>query len=55
MMLDNGFIETWKVVMDLLLERNELSSSIYKVKKTLNHYGIEYEKIHTYPNECILY
>ena len=34
---------------------NELPSSMYEAKKTLNALGMEYEKIHAYPNDCILY
>ena len=34
---------------------NELLLSMYEEKETLNTLGIEYEKIHAYPNDCILY
>ncbi|RVW70547.1 hypothetical protein CK203_059226 [Vitis vinifera] len=34
---------------------NELPLSIYEAKKTLNALGMEYEKIHACPNDCILY
>ena len=34
---------------------NELPLSIYEANKTLNALGMEYEKIHACPNDCILY
>ncbi|RVW86256.1 hypothetical protein CK203_043280 [Vitis vinifera] len=34
---------------------NELPLSMYEAKKTLNALGMEYEKIHVCPNDCILY
>ncbi|RVW31767.1 hypothetical protein CK203_102030 [Vitis vinifera] len=34
---------------------NELPLSMYEAKKTLNTLGMEYEKIHACPNDCILY
>ena len=34
---------------------NEMPLSMYEVKKTLNAFGMEYEKIHACPNACILY
>ena len=34
---------------------NELPLSIYEAKKTLNALGMECEKIHACPNDCILY
>ncbi|KAL6336240.1 hypothetical protein AAG906_011122 [Vitis piasezkii] len=34
---------------------NELPLSIYEAKKTLNTLGMESEKIHACPNDCILY
>lgn len=43
------------VVIDLLHDENELCSSIYKVKKILIHFGMKYKKIHTCPNDYILY
>ena len=39
----------------MLSLNNELSLSMYEAKKTLNALGIEYEEIHTCPNDCILY
>ena len=38
-----------------MLVNNELPLSMYEAKKTLNALGIEYEKIHVCPDDCILY
>ena len=43
------------MIKELLPEDNHFSSSMYEVKKTLSALGIEYEKSHARPNECILY
>lgn len=40
---------------ELLPKDNQLYSSIYEAKKTLSFLGLQYEKIHTCPNDCILY
>ena len=34
---------------------NEMPLSMYEDKKTLNALGMEYEKIHACPNDCMLY
>ena len=34
---------------------NEMPLSMYEAKKTLNAFGMEYEKIHACHNDCILY
>ena len=34
---------------------NEMPLSMYEAKKTLNALGMEYEKIHACPNDCMLY
>ena len=39
----------------MFLVNNKLSLSMYEAKKTLNTLGMEYEKIHACPNDCILY
>ena len=39
----------------MLSLNNELPLSMYEAKKTLNALGMEYDKIHTCPNDCILY
>ena len=40
---------------NMLPINNELPLSMYEAKKTLNALGMEYEKIHACPNDCILY
>ncbi|XP_062104653.1 uncharacterized protein LOC133815901 [Humulus lupulus] len=40
---------------ELLLEDNEIPISFYEAKKTLCSLGMQYEKIHACPNDCILY
>ncbi|KAL6350674.1 hypothetical protein AAG906_028127 [Vitis piasezkii] len=40
---------------DMLPVNNELPLSMYEAKKTLNALGMEYEKIHACPNDCILF
>ena len=39
----------------MLLDQNEIPTSMYEAKKTLNALGMKYEKIHDCPNDCILY
>ncbi|XP_024200594.1 uncharacterized protein LOC112203928 [Rosa chinensis] len=39
----------------LLPEANEVPASLYEAEKTLSQLGMEYEKIHACPNDCILY
>lgn len=39
----------------MLLEDNNLSDRCYEAKKILCPMGLEYVKIHTCPNDCILY
>ena len=52
---DKSFSELLGIVGDMLPLNNELPLSMYEAKKTLNALGMEYEKIHAYPNDCILY
>jgi hypothetical protein len=39
----------------MLLEGNELPSSTYKAEKVVCPLGLEVQKIHACPNDCILY
>jgi uncharacterized protein with PIN domain len=39
----------------MLSDNNELSNSTYKIKKLLCPLSIKVERIHTRPNDCILY
>ena len=52
---DKSFSELLGIVGDMSPLNNELPLSIYEAKKTLNALGMEYEKIHACPNDCILY
>ncbi|RVW19147.1 hypothetical protein CK203_095156 [Vitis vinifera] len=52
---DKSFSELLSILGDMLPLNNELPLSMYEAKKTLNTLGMEYEKIHACPNDCILY
>ena len=52
---DKSFSELLGIVGDMSPLNNELPLSMYEAKKTLNALGMEYEKIHACPNDCILY
>jgi hypothetical protein len=44
-----------KIVKDKLPESNELTSTTYEAKHTVCPLGLEVQKIHACPNDCILY
>ena len=52
---DKSFTLLLEVVHDLLLEENTLPKSYYQAKKILCLMGMEYQKIHACPDDCILY
>ncbi|KAH9717944.1 hypothetical protein KPL71_022033 [Citrus sinensis] len=52
---DTGFSALLEVLADILPNNNTLPMSMYEVKKTMKVLGLEYEKIHACPNDCILY
>ena len=52
---DNSFSELLGLLGEMFPLNNELPLSMYEAKKTLNALGMEYEKIHACPNDCILY
>ncbi|KAM6545767.1 hypothetical protein CsatB_026503 [Cannabis sativa] len=52
---DKSFMELLAFLGDLLPEGNEMPLSFYEAKKTLCSLGMQYEKIHACPNDCILY
>jgi len=52
---DKRFCSTLQVVHDMLPEENTLPKSYYQAKKVLCPMGVEYQKIHACPNDCILY
>ena len=54
-LLDKGFDELMMIVKDMLPEGNALPESTYEAKKVVCPLGLEVEKIHACPNDCILY
>ncbi|XP_058749838.1 uncharacterized protein LOC131622822 [Vicia villosa] len=52
---DKSFTELFELLTQMLPEGNVLPSRYYQAKKILCPMGLEYEKIHAYPNDCILY
>ncbi|XP_024190092.1 uncharacterized protein LOC112194062 [Rosa chinensis] len=54
-MSDTCFSELLSTIGSLLPKDNVLPQSLYEAKKTLSNLGLQYEKIHACPNDCILY
>ncbi|XP_062010312.1 uncharacterized protein LOC133726719 [Rosa rugosa] len=52
---DVSFSELLTFLEELLPANNEMPLNLYEAKKTLCALGLEYEKIHACPNDCILY
>jgi len=52
---DKSFTSLLEVVHNMLPEDNTLPKTDYKAKKILCPMGMEYQKIHACPNDCILY
>ena len=52
---DTSFSDLLSFLVDMLPEYNTLPKCTYEAKKTLSALGLEYEKIHACPNDCILY
>ena len=52
---DKIFSSLLQVVHDMLPEENTLPKSYYQAKKIPCSMGMEYQKIHAWPNNCILY
>ncbi|XP_062118464.1 uncharacterized protein LOC133832096 [Humulus lupulus] len=52
---DRSLTELLSFLKELLPECNEMPMSFYEAKKTICSLGMEYEKIHACPNDCILY
>ena len=50
---DKGFDELLTIVKDLLPADNELNPSTYEAKKIICPLGLEVQKIHACPNDCI--
>jgi hypothetical protein len=52
---DNNFLDLLSLLVKLLPKPNTLLISTYRVKKLICLLSLGVEKIHTYPNHCILY
>uniref|UniRef100_A0A803Q2J0 Transposase n=1 Tax=Cannabis sativa TaxID=3483 RepID=A0A803Q2J0_CANSA len=52
---DKCLTDLLSFLKDLLPECNEMPVSFYEAKKTLCSLGMQYEKIHACPNDCVLY
>ena len=52
---DKGFAELLKIQKKMLPKDNELPSTTYEAKQVVCPLGLEIQKIHACPNDCILY
>ena len=52
---DTSVTDLLSFLKELLPEDNEMPLSFYEAKKTLCSLGLQYEKIHACPNDCMLY
>ena len=52
---NSSFTTLLEFLKDVLPEDNKVPPSMYEAKKTLSTLGMEYEKIHACPNDCVLY
>jgi len=52
---DKNFTKLFVLLKKILPEEKTLPKNHYEVKKILSPMGMEYQKIHTCPNNCILY
>ena len=52
---NRSFTKLLELLHEMLLEGNMLSTWHYEGKKILCPMGMEYQKIHACPNDCILY
>jgi hypothetical protein len=52
---DKGFGELLKIQKKMLPKDNELPTTTYEAKQVICPMGLEIEKIHVCPNDCILY
>ena len=55
MVIDKGYGELLKLVKKMLPKDNELPATTYEAKKLVCPLGLEVQKIHACPNDCILY
>ena len=52
---DKGFGKLLVMIKNMLPKDNELRESTYEAKKVVCPLGLEVQKIHACPNDCILY
>ncbi|WVZ00727.1 hypothetical protein V8G54_026796 [Vigna mungo] len=52
---NTSFTELLSLIKDMLPQDNVLPSRMYDARKMLSSIGMSYEKIHAYPNDCILF
>lgn len=52
---NTAFTELLEILGDFLPSKNELPLTMYEAGKTMDTLGMEYEKIHACPSDCILY
>jgi hypothetical protein len=52
---DSGFEKLLKMMKNMLPKDNEFPASTYKANKVVCPLGLEVQKIHACPNDCILY
>ena len=52
---DASFDILLRAIKDTLPENNTMPSSLYEAKKLLKGVGLQYEKIHACPNDCVLF
>jgi hypothetical protein len=52
---DKGFEQLFKMMKKMLPRDNKLSANMYEAKKVVCPLGLEVQKIHACPNNCILY
>jgi hypothetical protein len=52
---DSSFEKLLVLMKKMLPRKNELPASTYKAKKLVCPLGLDVQKIHACPNDCILY
>jgi hypothetical protein len=52
---DKGFEELLKLLKKVLPKDNKLPTTTYEAKQMVCPLGLEVQKIHACPNDCILY
>src|SRR3990170_9086892 len=52
---DKGYEKLLKMLKKMIPKDNELPDSTYEAKKAVCPLGLEVQKIHACPNDCILY